>query len=57
MSEELNINQQNVSKIENRTDLKLSTLRSYIESLCGKLNITAHLPGHKAVSLNGIERE
>ncbi len=54
LSEELNINQQNVSKIENRTDIKLSTLRGYIESLGGKLDITAHFPGHKTVSLNGI---
>ena len=57
VSEELKINQQNVSKLENRTDLKLSSLKNYIESLGGELNITASFPGHKTVSLNTIGQE
>ena len=33
-----------VSKIEQRTDMYVSTLRSYIEAMGGQLNITAVFP-------------
>ena len=56
-SEKLNINQQNVSKLEKRTDVKLSTLRNYIEALGGRLDVVATFPDRDAVSLNGIGQE
>lgn len=52
MAEEMCINQQNISKIENRKDLMLSTLKNYIECLGGTLNITAVFPDNKEISLN-----
>lgn len=36
--------QSEISKIENRTDLYVSTLRSYIEAMGGHLNIIATFP-------------
>ncbi len=40
----LEIAQSEVSKIEHRTDLYLSTLRSYIEAMGGELDIIARFP-------------
>ncbi len=50
----LNINQDGVSKLEKRSDMLLSTLRSYIEAMGGELNLSVSFPDHKTVSLNGI---
>ena len=44
LAEELNIKQSSISKIERRTDMYVSTLRSYIEALGGELNIIAQFP-------------
>ena len=44
LADELNIKQSSVSKIEHRTDIYVSTLRSYIEALGGELNIIAKFP-------------
>ncbi len=40
----LNTKQANISQIENRTDMYISTLRSYIEAMGGQLKIVAHFP-------------
>ncbi len=40
----LETNQANVSKLERRTDMFVSTLRSYILAMGGELEITAHFP-------------
>lgn len=39
--------QTNVSRLEKRTDMKLSTLRDYVESLGGTLKIVADVDGKK----------
>lgn len=44
LAEQLNIKQSSVSKIEHRTDIYVSTLRTYIEALGGELNIIAKFP-------------
>jgi len=41
LAESLGVNQGEVSKIEHRTDLYLSTLTEYIEALGGRLEIRA----------------
>lgn len=41
LAETLGISQGNVSRLEGRSDVYLSTLRSYIEALGGHLEITA----------------
>lgn len=48
----LHVNQAAVSKIESRTDMYVSTLRSYIEAMGGKLEITAQFPGSPPVHIS-----
>ncbi|WP_026730812.1 XRE family transcriptional regulator [Fischerella sp. PCC 9605] len=50
----LQIDQGNVSRIEQRTDLMLSTLRKYIEAMGGELQIAVKLPNGQIVTLVGI---
>ncbi|RRR69202.1 MAG: helix-turn-helix domain-containing protein [Candidatus Viridilinea halotolerans] len=51
VGEVLHVNQATVSKIERRTDMYLSTLRSYIEALGGELNIVVQFPDRAPVSI------
>ncbi len=44
LASNLGIAQGSVSKMERRTDMYISTLRSYIEAMGGALVIQAHLP-------------
>jgi transcriptional regulator with XRE-family HTH domain len=44
MAELLNIGQDSVSRIENRSDLLLSTLKSYVEALGGSLRLIVEFP-------------
>lgn len=44
LARELHVRQANVSKIERRTDVYISTLRSYVEAMGGELEITAKFP-------------
>ncbi len=44
LAQVLNVNQPAVSKMEQRTDAYISSLRSYIEAVGGKLKITAEFP-------------
>ena len=44
LAEVLGVNQGEVSKIEHRTDLYVSTLAGYVEALGGKLEIRAIFP-------------
>ena len=44
LAELLSTKQANVSRIERRTDMYISTLRSYIEAMGGKLDIIAKFP-------------
>ncbi len=50
----LHIKQAAVSKLERRTDMYLSTLRSYIEAMGGKLEIIARFPD-QAVRITQFE--
>ena len=44
VAKKLHIKQAAVSKLERRTDMYLSTLRSYIEAMGGQLEIIARFP-------------
>lgn len=44
LAEVLGVNQGAISKLENRSDMYLSTLRSYIEAMGGQLEIRAVFP-------------
>jgi predicted transcriptional regulator len=54
LAESLGVGQDQICKLEQRSDLLLSTLRSYIEAMGGKLTIMAEFPKHKPVLLSGI---
>jgi transcriptional regulator with XRE-family HTH domain len=40
----LSVNQVAVSKMENQTDMYVSTLRRFVEAMGGELHIVAHFP-------------
>lgn len=44
LAEILSTKQANISRMERRTDMFISTLRSYIEAMGGKLDIIARFP-------------
>ena len=54
MAKELGINQENVSRIEKRSDLLLSTLSGYVEAMGGTLRLVAEFPDRPPVALTGI---
>jgi DNA-binding XRE family transcriptional regulator len=50
----LNVDQSSVSKLEQRTDPRLSTLSSYVEAMGGKLDIRAVFPdGEVRIDMKG----
>ena len=51
MAKLLGIKQENVSRMERRSDMRLSTMQEYIEALGGKLQITATFPDNKTISI------
>jgi transcriptional regulator with XRE-family HTH domain len=47
----LGVEQENVSRIERRADLLLSTLASYVAAMGGKLRLIAEFPNRKPVAV------
>lgn len=54
MAKVLGIGQDSVSRLEQRTDLLLSTLRAYVEAMGGRLSLIAEFPNHDPVVLTGL---
>lgn len=54
LSKKLKIGQDGVSRIEKRTDLYLSTLRSYVEAVGGELVLMVRFPDQSPVFLSGL---
>lgn len=54
VAKKLGINQDNVSRLEKRSDVLISTLRSYIGSLGGELRIIAKFPNRPDVLLKNL---
>jgi len=54
LSKKLKIGQEGVSRIEKRSDLYISTLRSYVEGVGGKLKLVVELPDRPPVILSGL---
>lgn len=54
MAETLKIGQDNVSRIEKRSDLLISTLRSFVEAMGGHLNLVAEFPDRPPVRLKTL---
>ena len=51
MAELLGVEQENVSRLERRADLLLSTLSSYVSAMGGKLRLIAEFPNRKPVAV------
>lgn len=54
VAKELGINQENVSRLEQRSDLLISTLSGYVEAMGGKLCLMAEFPDRPPVAIAGI---
>lgn len=54
MAEKLGLDQANVSRLEQRSDVLLSTIRSYIEAMGGTLDLVARFPGRPPVVISGF---
>jgi DNA-binding XRE family transcriptional regulator len=55
IAETLRISQDGVSRIEKRSDFLLSTLRSYVEAMGGKLRLVVEFPNRKPVAISGLD--
>lgn len=54
MAEALGIGQDSVSRLEKRSDLLLSTLRSYVAAMGGSLDLVARFPDRPPVIVSGL---
>ena len=54
LSETLGQPQGNISRLENNSDMLLSTLNNYVNALGGKLRLTVELPDSPPIDLSGI---
>ena len=54
VAKELGINQENVSRLEQRSDLLLSTLSGYVEAMGGRLSLVVKFPDRPPVTIAGI---
>lgn len=54
IAKQLGIGQEGVSRLEQRSDLMISTLRNYVEALGGELHFIAEFPDRAPVMLSGL---
>jgi len=54
LAKELNVKQEQISRIEKRSDLLISTLRRQVEALGGELTILASFPQGAPVKIVGF---
>ena len=54
LAKNLGVAQKQISEIEKRTDMHISTLRRSIEAMGGKLSLVAEFPDREPVVLAGI---
>ena len=58
MAAALGVRQDTISRLEKRSDMLLSTMRHYVESMGGKLELVAQFPNRPPVVIDrlGVER-
>ena len=54
MAELLGVGQDNISRLESRADMLLSTLRSYVTAMGGSLDLIVRFPDRPAVALSAL---
>ena len=57
MAVALGVRQDTISRLEKRSDMLLSTMRHYVESMGGKLELVAKFPDRPPVVIDGIGRD
>ena len=57
VAQRLGVNQENVSRLEQRDDLLLSSLNKYVAALGGKLTLVAEFPNAAPIILRGFESQ
>lgn len=57
MAEILGKSQVTIAQMEKRTDVMLSTLRSYVEAMGGHLDLVVQFPDREPVILKGLSEE
>lgn len=55
MAELLQMQQGNVSRLEKRSDLHLSTLREFVQAMGGELRLVAEFPDRPPIILSGFQ--
>ena len=55
MAKTLNIGQDSISRLEKRSDMMLSTMRSYVEAMGGSLELVARFPNRAPVIIKSIK--
>ena len=54
MAELMGVGQDNISRLEGRADMRVSTLRSYVAAMGGSLDLMIRFPDRPAVSLSSL---
>jgi transcriptional regulator with XRE-family HTH domain len=54
MAKKLHMRQEGISRLEQRTDLLLSTLHSYVAAMGGDLQLVVTFPDRPAIRLSGL---
>lgn len=54
MAAKLGVKQENVSRLEQRADVMLSTLNGYLAAMGGRLRLVAEFEGREPVTLSGF---
>jgi transcriptional regulator with XRE-family HTH domain len=54
LAERLEMRQDGISRLENRPNLSIATLRTYIEAMGGELELIARFPDQQSVVLTGL---
>ena len=57
MASALGVRQDTISRLEKRSDMLLSTMRHYVESMCGKLELVAKFPDRPSVVIDHLGGE
>jgi DNA-binding XRE family transcriptional regulator len=54
LAKDLGKSQVSIARMEKRSDLLISTVRSYVEAMGGELNLVVRFPGKPPVILDGL---
>jgi DNA-binding transcriptional regulator YiaG len=57
VAEQMGTEQDRVSRLERRADMRVSTLRDYVAALGGSLRLVADIPGQEPVTIRLPQRE